>query len=318
MKEVNISTLIVLSEIKKNSSISQRMLSKLSGFSLGKVNALLKEYIEQGYIETKQVKNRSQYILTDLGINILEDLIIKTTNTKIDVNEESEVKVKNAVILAAGKREDFDIPVGLLELGSTTLIERTISILEKNEINKIYMLIGYKGDEYKKALSHKENIEFIESEEYATSGTMNTLSKLHGHINEDFILIESDLVYDESAIKSLVENKNRDCMLIAPLSGVGDETFVEIRNEYVYKISKDIHQFKKVDGEFVGITKISKGLFSLMMDEYKDTENQYINYEYNLMDVARTYNISFINLKNLIWGEIDNINQYEVITNKYV
>ena len=44
-------------------------------------------------------------------------------------------------------------------------------------------------------------------------------------------------------------------------SGSGDEAFVEIRDNHLFKMSKDIHQFNRIDGEMIGLTKISYKLY---------------------------------------------------------
>lgn len=313
MLEINFK---ILNELSNNSNASQRALAKIGEISLGKVNYLLKDFIEKGYINKITENNKFKYELTDLGRSVLDESIDKITETKISINEYSnEREVKQAVILAAGKQEEFDVPVGVLHIGNELIIERAIRILKKYGIEKIAIVTGFNNEKYRKLIDKYEDVYEVYNDGYFNSGTMQSLSLVNNIITDDFILIESDLVFEERAIEELINFSMRDCVLITTISGIGDEAFVEIRNNYLYKIGKDIHQFNKINGEFVGITKISKRLFELMLEEFKETENIMINYEYTLLDVARKYDIGYVNLESLKWGEVDNLLQYEKVKN---
>ena len=50
-----------------------------------------------------------------------------------------------------------------------------------------------------------------------------------------------------------------------------------------------------------------------MMKEYKENMNSHLNYEYILLDVSRNFRVSSIKIEDLIWGEIDNLVQYEKV-----
>ena len=118
------------------------------------------------------------------------------------------------------------------------------------------------------------------------------------------------MIFEERAIDQILKSQDRDCMLITSESGSGDEALVEIRDGYVYKMSKDIHQFNKIDGEMIGITKISYKVFNKMLEMFEENKNPYLNYEYALMDIARDYKVGYIKPDNLVWTEIDNEEHY--------
>ena len=95
-------------------------------------------------------------------------------------------------------------------------------------------------------------------------------------------------------------------MLITSESGSGNETLVEIRDGWVYKLSKDIHQFNRVDGELVGLAKISNSFYNKMLDQYSKNKNPYMDYEHTIIDVGREYKVGYIKLDDLMWYEINN------------
>ncbi len=140
---------------------------------------------------------------------------------------------------------------------------------------------------------------------------MSSLSLVKDVIDDDFLLLENDTVFEERAIKEILKSKDRDCMLITSESGSGDEALVEIRDGYVYKMSKDVHQFNKIDGEMIGISKISYEVFEKMIEQFKYNKNPYLNYEYMLMDIGREFKIGYKKIDDLVWSEIDSMAHYE-------
>lgn len=306
----------ILEVLNKDSKISQRELSKRVNISVGKVNSILKKLEEEDYIKYNQYKNRKySYIITEKALALLEQNLKKNDDTRIKILDDKPTDVKQAVILAAGKRNDFYDPVGVLKLEEDiSVINRIIDILNKNSIDDIIVITGYKSDAYE-YLKHSSKATLIKNSKYKWNGTMASLALAEKSIVGDFIVIESDLIFEERAVKSLVSNPRRDCVVIATESGSKDESFVELRNEFLFKISKDIHTLNKIDGEFVGLTKISLDVYKKMMDEYKENRNPYINYEYTLLDVCRYYDIGYIKISDLVWAEVDNKEHYDKVSN---
>lgn len=222
-------------------------------------------------------------------------------------------KIKEAVILAAGNRKDFDRPVGFLEIEDFKVIERIIKILKQNGIEKIVIVTGYKSEYFEQLKSFDNTIHIVKNDYYKWTGNMASLALAEKELEGDFLIIENDLVFEDVAIERVINSSYKDCVLITNESGSGDEAFVEIRENYLYKISKDIHQFNKIDGEMIGISKISKEFFKLMLEEFSMNMNPYVNYEYIILDISREHRVGVEKIIDLVWGEIDNKNQYEML-----
>ncbi|GAA0076913.1 winged helix-turn-helix transcriptional regulator [Clostridium sp. CTA-5] len=305
----------ILKILNDNFNINQRELSKRTNISLGKVNTILKEFTLDGTIE-RIINNRGiLYRVTDKGIKTLEENLASAKNTRLKLHEEEHKIVKEAVILAAGRAKDFGKPVGMLEIEDTRLIDRNLNILKENGINKITIITGYESSYFEEYFASNKNINLVKNEKYKWTGTMSSLALAKEYVDDDFLLIENDLIFEARAIKELVESNKRDCILLTNESGSGDEAFVEIRDNHLFKMSKDIHQFNKIDGEMIGITKISYKLYQMMLEEFKDNINPYLNYEYVLLDVARDYKIGFVKIDDLAWGDADTKKEYENIVN---
>lgn len=301
----------ILKYISEDSTLNQRGLAEKSEISLGKINSLIKECSEDELVSRVVDNKESKYIITEKGLEQLEKSLKQVKSTRLILNEESEVKVKVAVILAAGKRDEFNKPSGCLNVEDFTLIERSIRVLKENGIEKIIMITGYKEAYYKEILKNEECITFITNNKYKWTGTMQSLFLAKEYINEDFILVESDLIYESKAIVGMINSAKRDCLLITNESGSGDEAFVQIKEECLFKMAKDIHQFNKTDGEMIGISKISYKMFTMMLKEFEGNINPYLNYEYLILDISRNYKVYCLKIDDLAWHEIDNLKDYK-------
>lgn len=296
--------------------MNQKKLSEICGISVGKVNYLIHDLVNDDYIYSEKKGRNISYFLTQKGMELLERGIEEFHYKKVKIHQEPLTEIKQAVILAAGARNDFGKPAGLMPIEDTTLLKRNIDILQENGINQIVIVTGYQKETFQE-MPELSQVQFVHNPKYKWTGSMASLALAHELISEDFLLIEDDILIEERAIKELLDHPQRDTVLIADESGSGDEAFVEIRNGYLFKISKDIHQFNHVDGEMIGVSKLSYEVFTKMVEEYrKSNKNPYLNYEYMLLDVARHYNIGYLKMHNLVWGEIDSLKHYETVTNK--
>lgn len=304
----------ILKILNDEENISQRKLAERLDISVGKVNSLLKELLNREYITKVDIDKRNvKYEVTEAGIALLENSLDKIKNTKLAIHKDKFYKVKQAVILGAGGKGSFGKPAGFLEIEEFKIIDRIIESLKSNGIEKIVIVNGYKKEYYENLAEKDSSIVCVTNSNYKWTGTMSSLELAKEHINDDFILVENDLVFESRAVEQIIKNENRDCILITNESGSGDEAFVEIRDGYLFKMSKDIHQFNKIDGEMIGISKISYKLFKMMLEEFKYNINPYMNYEYTMLDVARNYKVGYEKINDLVWGEIDNKEQYEKV-----
>lgn len=298
--------------INQSKNLSQRKIASSLNISLGKVNDLIKKGIEVGYIS----KESKGYSLTQKGFEFLQFEIERSASEKIVLNNEHENKnIKKAVILAAGYNEEFTNPIPALHIEGKTILRHNIEQLRILGIKKIYIITGYDGQAITDEFINDNDIYVINDEQLRWFGNMKTLSLIYGVIDDDFLLIEGDLIVETKGIEAILDSKKRDCMLITDETGSGDEGFVQVKDGCLFKLSKDIHKFNRIDGEMVGISKISLKLLELMMEEYKENENPYLSYEYLILDIARNYKFHCIKVENLVWGEVDNKRDYEKLKN---
>lgn len=176
-EELNIKKFVVLfREIKKNSELSQRQLSKLLNISLGKVNKLINLALEDELL----VKKEKNIYLTKKALEKLE-----------------YYKVDNAVIFAAGFGSrfvplTFETPKGLLEVFGEKMIERQIKHLHDVGIKDITIVVGYLKEKFE-YLIDKYGVKLLYNPEYISKNTLSTLWYARNEfLNKNTYLLSSD------------------------------------------------------------------------------------------------------------------------------
>ena len=290
---------------------NQRDLASKVNISVGKVNALLKDAEKQGFVRISKAGKASRFSLTRKGKELLEKTLLTHRETKLTPDSQNK-PLKTAVILSAGKRDDFNTPVSLLMLSESRIIDRNISVLESNGIEKIIVIAGYHYKELSEHFKNKQNVTVLENTRYKWSGTMYGLSLAKEYLDGDFLVLKSDIVFEQRAVTELIEEKNVFSAVISAPNGKHDESFVELdRDGNIFRISKDIHQINKVQGELVGIVKISDEIFIKMLEYFKENQNPLLNFEYVLENIGRIYRFTGVMIDDLIWSRVENKKQYD-------
>jgi 2-aminoethylphosphonate-pyruvate transaminase len=222
--------------------------------------------------------------------------------------------VKAAVILAAGLGSRLgertkEKPKGFLKIEDQPLIEYSILHLLSSGIERIYIGTGYLNEWYEEiALRYKEVI-CVTNEQYDTTGSMYTLFQLKDYVKEDFLLLESDLLYDQAALTILQYHHEPDVLLASERTHTNDEVFIEVDEAHcLVNMAKDENMLSNIFGELVGITKLSYATFQKLCN-YAAKElqkNQKLNYEKVLTAISVESPITVHKVNYLPWCEIDN------------
>lgn len=117
-----------------------------------------------------------------------------------------------AVILAAGmgKRLHTEKNKCLVSVQGITLWNRMIAALRVAEISKLVVVTGYRANELETyILSHSEgmDVSFVRNTDYDKSNNIWSLFLAKEKLQEDTILLEADLVYEDHVVKNLCECK---------------------------------------------------------------------------------------------------------------
>lgn len=107
-----------------------------------------------------------------------------------------------AVILAGGKGTRLastikDVPKALVGIGEKPVIEYQVSLLEKNGIKEVWMLLGYLGKQIRDYFGKRKGSAIIRfSQEESPLGTAGAIKLLEGKIKDDFLVLSGDVMLD--------------------------------------------------------------------------------------------------------------------------
>ena len=184
----------------------------------------------------------------------------------------SSSKIGTAVILAAGmgirlRNVTGLLPKGLLEIGGQSLISRSLESLKNEGIDRAVIVTGFQESLYHEHLQPQTNIpelEFVHSRQFEESGSMHSLFVAKNYLKEDFLLLESDLLYESRALPSVINFEGPDVVLASGETGSGDEVY--IYGEKYEKQTGIINSSSVLTGE---ISAISKNLF--LVCQYRES-----------------------------------------------
>lgn len=225
--------------------------------------------------------------------------------------------VSVAIILAAGfgsrmGKSTTEIPKGFLEVGNKSLITRSVESLLRNGINKIYIGTGHLSNRYDQLASEYNNlITCVKNDRYANSSSMDTLFNLRHVVNEDFLLLESDLLYEDRALSVLREADQKNIVLASSKTLHGDEVYINADdNGWLVSMTKDPAAANGAFGEMVGISKVSIEAYQQMCAIFSRHGPLTIDYEYVMPNVAYPDNFRVHRIDDLAWCEIDDNNHF--------
>lgn len=202
------------------------------------------------------------------------------------MRERGKIKLVRCLIIAAGRggrlssRGDSKPLIPLLGL---SLIERVILTAKKHSLTDFYMVTGYNSEKVKQYLdrfsqSRNINITHITNEEWEKGNGISVL-KAKKLLNENFILLMGDHVFDELILKKLKNERIADgeVMLAVDyniktnkLVDVNDVTKVLVEDNRILDIGKNIKKYNAYD---TGIFLCSPAIFSAIEESLHNNDS---------------------------------------------
>jgi 2-aminoethylphosphonate-pyruvate transaminase len=152
-------------------------------------------------------------------------------------------------------------------------------------------------------------IQLVHNDRHADSGSMYSLFLAKNAVDGPFVLLESDLVYEQRALSALLDDAAPNLLLVSGRTDVGDEFYVEAVDGFLRDASKDREALLgAVIGEWVGIAKLSEVFFGEMVRHAEEIlQNRLrLDYEESLVATARSVPVRCKLIEDLLWSEIDN------------
>lgn len=215
----------------------------------------------------------------------------------------------------------------MLPVNGEKLIDRTLTILSHLNIKKVTIIIGYKGENLKNYIGDKYqedlDIEYINNPIYDKTNNIYSLSLAEDKmIEDDTVLFESDLIYEEDIVRKLIENPWPNLALVAKWEYWMDGTVVKIdqENNILSFISKDIFDFHKTDEYYktINIYKFSKEFakekYIPFLNAYCKAwgNNEYYEQVLKVLTFLNRTDLKALPIANEKWYEIDDVQDLDI------
>ena len=170
----------ILDTLIENKQVhTQRGIAACVGMSVGSVNKIISELTELGYVNGGKV--------TEKGYAVMENY-----------------RVKRAVFIAAGFGSrlvpiTLNTPKPLVRVKGERIIDTLLDALKAAEIEEIYVIRGYLGEQFDQLLYKYPNIKFIENPYYNEANNISSVV-CAGELVKNAYIFEADLLLSNKAL----------------------------------------------------------------------------------------------------------------------
>lgn len=229
-----------------------------------------------------------------------------------------------AIILAAGMGKRLgeytkDNTKCMVSVNSTTLIDRVLGQLSQLNLNRVVIVVGYEGQKLMDYLGNERNglkIEYVNNPIYNKTNNIYSLALAKDKMMEDdTLLIESDLIFDDGMFNLLLDNPYPNLALVAKYETWMDGTMVRIDedNNIVNFVPKAAFRYEDVDVYYktVNIYKFSKEFSTIkyvpFLEAYTKSvgNNEYYENVLRIISFLNSHDLKALPITNEKWYEID-------------
>ena len=229
-----------------------------------------------------------------------------------------------AIILAAGMGKRLgeytkNNAKCMVPVNGTPLIDCVLDQLSDLELTKVVIVVGYEGKKLIDYLGDERNglkIEYVNNPVYDKTNNIYSLALAKNKLQEDdTLLIESDLIFDDGMLRLLVDNSYPNLALVAKYESWMDGTMVSIDkdNNIVNFIPKEAFRYEdtRLYYKTVNIYKFSKEFsrtkYVPFLEAYTKAvgKNEYYENVLRIITFLDSHDLKALPITNEKWYEID-------------
>ena len=241
-----------------------------------------------------------------------------------------------AVILAAGMGRRLGELTGdntkcMLEVNGVKLIDRALECLAEHNLSRIVLVVGYKRENVMRYVGNSyKGIEvvYVENPIYDKTNNIYSLYLAKEYlVAEDTLLLESDLIYEPSVVRRIVENDYPNLALVDKYESWMDGTVVMLNEECKIKnfISKRDFKYSDIDSYYktVNIYKFSKEFSAThyvpFLKAYCQAlgRNEYYEQVLKVITLLDDSPLKALPLQGEQWYEIDDIQDLDIASGMF-
>ncbi len=242
-----------------------------------------------------------------------------------------------AIILAAGmgkrlKNLTQNNTKCMVAVNGVTLIDRMLHQIEKKHLSRIVIVIGYQGKklvDYIETLGIKTPIVYVNNSIYEKTNNIYSLALAKDYLcQEDTLLFESDLIFEDSVIDILLNDSRETLALVDKYESWMDGTCVKLNSEDKIEefVPKKKFKFNEINKYYktVNIYKFSKYFSNTyyvpFLNAYQSAlgENEYYEQVLRVITMLDAPEIKAKRLQGELWYEIDDIQDLDIATSMFI
>ena len=230
-----------------------------------------------------------------------------------------------AIILAAGMGRRLgeytkDNTKCMLPVNGVRLIDRTLGQLSKLNLKRVVIVVGYQGQNLMDYIGNRYNerlkIEFVNNPDYDKTNNIYSLALAKDKLQEDdTLLIESDLIFDDGMFSLLTDNPYPNLALVAKYETWMDGTMVRLDddNNIVNFVPKAAFDYNETDTYYktVNIYKFSREFsqtkYVPFLEAYSKAvgNNEYYENVLRIISFLNSHELKALPITTEKWYEID-------------
>lgn len=214
----------------------------------------------------------------------------------------------------------------MVKVNGIPLIDRTLTQLSVLPLSKVIIVIGHQGEKLKNHIGHEYKglkIEYINNPIFDKTNNIYSLSLAKEELQrDDTLLIESDLIFDDTLFPMIVDNPYPNLALVAKYETWMDGTMVRIDddNNIVNFVPKKAFKYSDVDFYYktVNIYKFSKEFsqthYVPFLEAYTKAlgNNEYYEQVLRVITLLDNCELKALPLTGQRWYEIDDIQDLDI------
>ncbi len=226
------------------------------------------------------------------------------------------------VILSAGKGIRLKpltnkIPKCLIKVSNKTILQHQLDLfIEHNQIEEIFIIIGYKANLIKNYIQSHYNsnpkIKLLVNKHYNTTNNMFSLYLAKDYINKSFLLLNGDVILEKEIINGLINFPFKDAIAVDIGKYNRESMKVIQKKKHLIDISKKINQ-KDALGcsiDFYKFSEVGKNLLFNKISEFindKNEKNLWTEVAIQSLIKNQELKMRAYDIKDKKWIEIDNL-----------
>lgn len=242
-----------------------------------------------------------------------------------------------AVILAAGmgkrlKELTQDNTKCMVKINGVTLIERMLRQIDKHNLSKIVIVVGYEGQKLIDYIATLKNLKtpivYVDNPIYDKTNNIYSLSLAQDYLcAEDTLLFESDLIFEDSIIDLLLNDPRPSLALVDKYESWMDGTCLKIDDHDNITAFIPGKNFKYAEKDeyykTVNIYKFSKNFsknsYVPFLNAYIKAlgENEYYEQVLRVITMLDNPEIKAERLNGQLWYETDDIQDLDIASSMF-